>query len=113
MQRSAACPVVEFRDLTYKQMLATGSMGAQKVAAMKSLELSFCKAADCVVALTDGFKKDLEAAGVPGDSIVIVPNGADVVACKHMWDGPCVRLLWDYGIISGRACDGGVREANR
>ncbi|MFR0706781.1 MAG: glycosyltransferase family 4 protein, partial [Eggerthella lenta] len=79
--------VVEFRDLTYKQMLATGSRGA-KVAAMKSLELSFCKAADCVVALTDGFKKDLEAAGVPGDSIVIVPNGADVVACKHMWDGP-------------------------
>lgn len=79
--------VVEFRDLTYKQMLATGSKGA-KVAGMKSLELSFCKAADRVVVLTDGFKRDFEVDGVSGDKIAVVPNGADVVACKHAWDGP-------------------------
>ena len=72
--------VVEFRDLTYKQMMATGSEGA-KVATMKALELSFCKAADRVVVLTDGFKKDLVEEGVPREVISVVPNGADVVAC--------------------------------
>lgn len=79
--------VVEFRDLTYKQMLATGSKGL-KVAAMKALELSFCKKADRIVVLTDGFKKDLEVEGVPAGSIFVVPNGADVVPCKHDWEGP-------------------------
>lgn len=79
--------VVEFRDLTYKQMLATGGGGA-KVAAMKALELSFCKAADHIVVLTDGFKKDLVAGGIPSESISVVPNGADVVACSHNWEGP-------------------------
>lgn len=76
--------VVEFRDLTYKQMTATGSRGA-KVAAMKALELSFCKAADHVVVLTDGFKKDLAAEGVSLKMMSVVPNGADVVPCEHQW----------------------------
>ena len=78
--------VVEFRDITYKQMLATGSKGA-KVDAMKSLELSFCKAADYIVVLTDGFKRDLEAVGIPAERIFVVPNGADSVPCKHHWQG--------------------------
>lgn len=76
--------VVEFRDLTYKQMMATGSKGA-KVAAMKALELSFCGAADRVVVLTDGFKKDLAAEGISPEMISVVPNGADVVPCEHQW----------------------------
>jgi hypothetical protein len=79
--------VVEFRDITYKQMLATGSKGA-KVAAMKSLELSFCKAADRIVVLTDGFKKDFVAEGFSAENIFVVPNGADVVPCEHSWEGP-------------------------
>lgn len=69
--------VVEFRDLTYKQMLATGSKGV-KVAMMKALELSFCRAADRIVVLTDGFKKDLEAEGVLAGDVSVVPNGADI-----------------------------------
>lgn len=76
--------VVEFRDLTYNQMMATGSKGA-KVAAMKALELSFCGAADRVVVLTDGFKKDLAAEGISPEMISVVPNGADVVPCEHQW----------------------------
>lgn len=79
--------VVEFRDLTYKQMLATGSTGA-KVAMMKALELSFCRSADRIVVLTDGFKKNLKAEGVLAESISVVPNGSDVVPCEHNWEGP-------------------------
>lgn len=76
--------VVEFRDLTYKQMMATGSKGL-KVAAMKALELSFCRVADRVVVLTDGFKKDLAAENVSSEMMSVVPNGADVVPCEHQW----------------------------
>lgn len=79
--------VVEFRDLTYKQMMATGSKGV-KVSAMKALELSFCKAADRIVVLTDGFKKDLAAEGIPQEVMSVVPNGADVIPCKHHWQCP-------------------------
>lgn len=84
--------VVEFRDLTYKQMIATGSSETSaKVGVMRCLELSFCKAADHVVVLTKGFMNDLVSAGVPEAHISIVPNGADVVPCKHKWGTP-VRL---------------------
>lgn len=84
--------VVEFRDLTYKQMVATGSSeSSAKVRVMKALELSFCKAADCVVVLTEGFKRDLVAEGVDPSIISIVPNGADPVPCEHSW-GERLRL---------------------
>ena len=65
-------------------MMATGSKGL-KVAAMKALELSFCRVADRVVVLTDGFKKDLAAENVSSEMMSVVPNGADVVPCEHQW----------------------------
>ncbi|HJH43705.1 MAG TPA: glycosyltransferase family 4 protein [Rubneribacter badeniensis] len=81
-------PVVEFRDLTYRQMVATGSSeGCAKVRAMKALELSFCKAADEVVVLTEGFRQELAAQGIPERKMVVVPNGADPVPCEHDWTG--------------------------
>ncbi len=84
--------VVEFRDLTYKQLIASGnSANSSKVKAMKALELSFCKAADSVVVLTEGFKKDLAAEGIDPDIITVVPNGADIVPCDHAW-GKKLRL---------------------
>ncbi len=84
--------VVEFRDLTYKQMVATGSNEVStKVQAMKKLELSFAKAADKVVVLTKGFKEDLAAEGIAEQDIYVVPNGADIVPCEHAW-GDKLRL---------------------
>lgn len=84
--------VVEFRDLTYKQLIASGNPeSSPKVKAMKALELSYCKAADKVVVLTKGFRDDLVAEGVPADIISIVPNGADIVPCEHSW-GKRLRL---------------------
>lgn len=84
--------VIEFRDLTYKQMVATGSSEkSAKVRAMRYLELSFCKAADHIVVLTDGFVGDLVSEGVSRTRISVVPNGADVIPCEHRW-GPLLRL---------------------
>ncbi len=78
--------VVEFRDLTYRQMIATGSSEASlKVRAMKALEFSFCRAAKKIVVLTNGFKDELSENGVPERMITVVPNGADLVPCTHTW----------------------------
>lgn len=86
--------VVEFRDLTYKQMVATGSSERSlKVRAMRALELSFCKAADSIVVLTKGFKADLASQGIDPTKISIVPNGADLVPCEHNWHR---RLRFGY-----------------
>lgn len=80
--------VIEFRDLTYKQMIATGAPElSAKVRIMKALEMSFCKAADEVVVLTEGFKADLISEGIPEARISVIPNGANLVPCKHDWSG--------------------------
>ena len=84
--------VVEFRDLTYKQMIAAGgSEGGAKVQAMKKLELAFCRAANKIVVLTEGFKEDLVKEGMRNSDIYVVPNGADIIPCEHDWN-KCLRF---------------------
>ncbi|MDO4403474.1 MAG: glycosyltransferase family 4 protein, partial [Atopobiaceae bacterium] len=78
--------VIEFRDLTYKQMVATGSPeDGHKVRLIKWLELALCKGAAAVVVLTDGFERTLASEGVPTSKMEVIPNGADVVGCGHDW----------------------------
>lgn len=90
--------VVEFRDLTYKQMVATASSEKSfKVRFVKTLELSFCKAADQVVVLTEGFKQALAVEGISERKISVIPNGADVIPCEHRWTIP-LRLGY-FGTI--------------
>ena len=80
--------VMEFRDLTWRQMVATGgSEGDLKVRAVRALELGMCAKADRVVVLTEGFKRELILQGVPEGKLTVVPNGADLVPCIHDWDG--------------------------
>lgn len=81
--------VMEFRDLTWRQMVATGSSeGDPKVRLMRSLELGMCRKAARVVALTEGFRGELAENGVPDGKLAVVPNGADIVSCAHDWSGP-------------------------
>lgn len=87
-KRSRIPLVVEFRDLTWRQMAATGgSEGDPKVRLMRSLELDICSDATRVVALTEGFRRELVLSGVPDYKLAVVPNGADIVACGHDWNG--------------------------
>lgn len=80
--------VMEFRDLTWRQMVATGgSENDPKVRVMRALELGLCSKAARVVALTEGFRKELASQGVPESKLLVVPNGADLVPCEHDWDG--------------------------
>lgn len=86
--------VMEFRDLTWRQMVATGgSEHDPKVRGMRTLELGMCAKAERVVALTEGFERELAVWGVPESKIFVVPNGADIVCCPHDWEG---RLRLGY-----------------
>lgn len=87
--RSRRIPlVVEFRDLTWKQMVASGTPEASwKVVLMRAMELRLCSMADRVIVLTEGFKHELAEQGVSEAKISVVPNGADLVPCEHDWSG--------------------------
>lgn len=58
--------VVEFRDLTFEQMVATGSRReGLGVRLMKAAELSLAKRGDRIVVLTEGFRDILAREGIP------------------------------------------------
>ena len=70
--------VVEFRDLTFEQMVATGSRReGLGVRLMRAAELGLAKRGDRVVVLTEGFRDILAREGIPSSKISVVPNGAD------------------------------------
>ena len=69
----------EIRDITYRQMIATGkSADSLGVKGMRFLELFLAKRAKTVVVVTNGFKDVLVADGIPEDKIHVITNGVDV-----------------------------------
>lgn len=75
--------VIEFRDLTYVQMMATGSsVASKKVRLIKSLELFLANKATAVITLTNGFKKELITQGLTEKRIEVIPNGAELKPCR-------------------------------
>ncbi len=68
--------VLELRDVTFKQILATG--GSEKSIShkmVKWLELYLCRKAIKVVTLTKGFKRDLINEGIGEHKIEVITNG--------------------------------------
>ena len=82
--------VFEIRDITYKQLMATGRKAdSLPVKGMRWLELFLCNRAAKVVVVTNGFKKILCADGIPEDKILVVTNGVD---CKFS-NRTCTKWL--------------------
>lgn len=72
--------IIEYRDLTYAQLVATGSSEkSMKYRGMKWLELMMARKASRVVVLTNSFKAALVKDGIDASKISVVPNGADIV----------------------------------
>ncbi len=70
--------VLELRDITFKQMLATGSSNKDLgYKFIRRLELFLCKKASKIVTVTNGFKKELTDEGINENKIVVIPNGVD------------------------------------
>lgn len=72
--------VIEFRDITFVQMIATGTpKRSWKAQLMRSLEVGLAKRAQRVVVVTQGLKDTLVQNAIPVDKIDVIPNGADIV----------------------------------
>lgn len=90
------CPfVVEFRDLTYVQLMVSAGCDPSgfKVRLMRWLELNLCKKASRVIVVGPGAKNILIEDGVPADKIAVVYNGADPVPCEKL---PSETLRFGY-----------------
>lgn len=74
------CPLIfEIRDITFKQLLATGkSPRSLSYKGMRFLELFLCRRAKRVVVVTHGFQTILEENGIPKGKIRVITNGVDV-----------------------------------
>lgn len=91
--------VVEFRDITYEQMIAVGKKPKSlSVKCMKKLELKLCRKADKIVVVSNGYKKILMENGVPDQKITVITNGVDIDACDKSYEGE-KRLLSYLGTI--------------
>lgn len=89
--------VFELRDLWPRAIVAVGAM--QKGAAvslLEKLELSMYRAADAVVAVTEGLRQDLVSRGIEPAKIALVRNGADLSLYKPRAKDP--ELLAEYGL---------------
>lgn len=56
----------------------TGSEGSPKYWATRMLETHAAKQADAVAVICEGLRQDLIRRGVPGDKIIVSPNGVDM-----------------------------------
>jgi glycosyltransferase involved in cell wall biosynthesis len=71
--------VLEIRDITHKQMLATGSSeNSIGYKFIRWLELHLSIKADKIIVVTNGFKHELIKAGINKDKIEVIPNGVVV-----------------------------------
>lgn len=70
--------IFELRDLWPASIVAVGAMKeGLAIRFLYWLELTMYRAADRVVAVTNGLKQDLVDRGIPADRITVIRNGAD------------------------------------
>lgn len=96
--------LLEFRDITYNQILAVyDGKKTPLYHIVKFLELYLSKKADKIVVVTKGFKKILVEDGIHEDKIEIIPNGAIIDNKKEtLVDYHKDRIIFSYiGNIGG------------
>lgn len=71
--------VVEVRDLWPAIFVDLGVLtNPFLISLLEGLELAAYRAADAVVVVTEGFKDQIAARGIPAEKITTIPNGADL-----------------------------------
>lgn len=92
--------VFELRDITYKQLIATGRPpNGFAVKLIRFLELFLCKKAIRVVVVTNGFKKILEEDGIKSDKISVITNGVDIEESFYHKEYPTKFVLSYFGTL--------------
>lgn len=71
--------VFELRDLWPASIVAVGAMKpGPMIRLLERIELAMYRSADAVVSVTESFKRDLVARGIPADKIHVILNGVDL-----------------------------------
>jgi len=86
--------VLEVRDLWPAAMVELGVITNRRIIrVLEALEMSNYRAADAVVVVTEGFRRNLIGRGVPGDKVQTIRNGADVDRFGGPVDDAAVRAM--------------------
>lgn len=92
--------VFELRDLWPDSILAVGAMKESWFTrALRRLEYFLYRKSARIVSVTNSFKAVLSGNGIPGERIVVVPNGADLAAFRP---GPKPRSLVERHSVHGK-----------
>ncbi len=100
--------VLEIRDITFLQMMATGKRKNDFfVACMKRLEMYLCRKAAKVVVVTNGYREVLVDEGVPKDKIDVIFNGVDVDKTQGAYSENKQFIISYFGTLglSQNICD--------
>ncbi len=74
--------VLEVRDLWPASIVAVGALRDGRVVdALEKLELFLYRRARAIVVVTQAFRRDIAARGIPEQKLHVVPNGADLDWC--------------------------------
>ena len=74
--------VFEVRDLWPASIVAVGALQSHTaISLLERLELFLYRQAQLVIVVTEAFKDDITARGIPREKIHVVPNGADLRWC--------------------------------
>lgn len=92
--------VFELRDLWPDSIVAVGAMAdSPAIRALRRIEYFLYRRASVIVSVTHSFKEILTGNGIPGDKIVVVPNGVDSNDFKP---GPLPVELVDKWNLQGK-----------
>lgn len=95
--------VLEVRDLWPESIVAVGAMRDSRIIrSLEWLERRLYAVADEVVTVGEGYRRGLEARGVPSQRITVVPNGVDLSIFRPDVDGAAVRR--EYGLGERFVC---------
>lgn len=90
--------VLEIRDLWPESIVAVGAMRDPRlIRFLEWLERRMYAAALAIVTVGDGYRRELEARGVPPERISVIPNGIDGAVFHARPDDGRVREEWQLG----------------
>lgn len=114
--RSSRCPMVfEVRDLWPAVPIAIGAIRhPAAIAAARWLEGFAYRNSTRIVALAPGMREEIVATGVPGERVIVIPNGCDLatfddpeagraVRRRYVWlgDRPLLVFAGTFGLVNG------------
>jgi len=90
--------VLEIRDLWPESIVAVGAMRKSPlIRVLEWLERRMYAAARRIVTVGDGYRQELEARGIPGERISVIPNGIDGAVFHPRPDDGRLREEWGLG----------------